>query len=252
MTKSSGTLDEMIHKDRSWGTIEKELAKTYLKAPAKSGKKKRPSFRSIIPWVVAAIALCAALTAFILSSNIDIKIRVASGAAFIDKENPANIMPEKGVFLVKGAEPNKTFIKDALFFGDARQSSNVTFEEIRLSSGTGQGWADYKIEFKRPVNLSALSIRYTARGEIGGERLILMILDSDNRAFRVENDVSSKLERGWNVYTINLSPVRSAVDLTEVSAIKFEFGNVTAGNFPKSIIYLKDIMAVKNRRLKWL
>ncbi len=252
MTKASGTLDELIHKDRSWGTLEKELAKTYLKSPGKSGKKKSSSFLTKIPWVVAAIALCAALTAFLLSSNIDIKIRVASGAAFIDKENPANVMPEKGVFLVKGGEPNKTFINSALLFGDARPSSNATAEEIRLSSGVGQGWADYKIEFNRPVNLSGLNIRYTAKGELGGERLILMILDSDGRAFKVENDVSSKLERGWNVYTINPAPIRNAVDLTGVSAIKFEFGNITAGNSPKSIIYLKDIMVVKNRRLKWL
>ena len=252
MTRTPTALDEYIHKDKSWNTIEKELAGTYLKTMGKPGRKKRPSFRTKIPWIVAAVALCAALAAFYFSSNIDIKIRVASGAAFIDKENPANLMPEDGVFLVKGAEPNKAVIKSALLSGDASRSSHAAGEEITLCNGGGQGWADYKMEFVRPVNLKGLNIRYAARGEAGGERLVLMIIDSDGRAARIEDEVSSKLEKGWNVYTINFGPVRDSVDLTRVSAIKFEFGAMTTGNYYGATMYLKDVQVIRNRRLKWL
>ncbi len=252
MTKEPGIIREPIYKDKAWDTVEKELIRTYLKTPGRAGKKKRSSFRTKIPWVVAAIALCVALASLFLSSNIDIKVRVASGAAFIDKENPANLIPEQGVFLVRGGEPNKAAIKSAFLFGDARPSSYITAEEITLCNGKGQGWADYKIEFNSPVNLNGLNIRYSAKGEAGDERLILMIIDSHDRAFRIENDVSSKLEKGWNVYTINLRPIRGSVDLAEISALKFEFGALTAGNYPEATMHLKDIQVTKNRRLKWL
>ena len=252
MTKSSGTISDSIYKDKTWGTIEKELARTYLKTPVKAAKKKKSSLRTIIPWIVAAVALCAALLAFLFSSNIDIKVRVASSEAFIDKENPANIIPETSVFLVKGGEPNQDLIKSALLLGDARKSSYINSDEITLRNGSGQGWADYKIEFNRPLNLSGLNIRYAAKGETGGERLILMIIDSRSRAFRVESDVSAKLEKGWNIYTINFRPIGNLVDLTEVSALKFEFGALTAGNSPKAAMYIKDVQITRNRRLKWL
>lgn len=255
MIKTSGALREASYKEKINHTIEEELSRIYLNTTSKSGKqskKKKPSFRSKIPWIIAAAALIAALAAFLFSSNIDIKIRVAGGAAFIDKESPINTIPEKSVFIVEGGKPNKTLVKRAVFFGDARPLSYAFDEYVTLSNYNKQGWADYKIELNRPVNLSGLNMRYTAKGDVGGERLVLMLIDADNRVVRIENDIATKLDKDWNVYTINFAPLKHLADLTEIVAIKFEFGSMTAGSSPRAVMYLKDIMVIKNRRLKWL
>ena len=86
----------------------------------------------------------------------------------------------------------------------------------------------------------------------GDEFLTLVISDDSNRIYRLEKDLSSALSKDWHRYTINFRRVKKAVDLSSVSTLKFEFGRLTAGNYPSAIVFLKDIYVAKTRRLKWL
>jgi len=105
---------------------------------------------------------------------------------------------------------------------------------------------------KEPVDLNKLDIRYMARGVRGDEFLALVVVDSGKRSYRLEKDLSSAMGKDWQRYTINFRRVKKAVDLSNISTIKFEFGTLTAGNYPSAVMSLKDVYITKTRRLKWL
>jgi len=153
---------------------------------------------------------------------------------------------------MEGGAPNKDIVKDAFFTGDGREFSASKLEELVLCNSRGSGWANYTIELKEPVDLNKLDLRYTARGVRGDEFLTLVIVDSDKRSYRLEKDLSSAIGKDWQIYTINFRRVKKAVDLSNISTIKFEFGSLTAGNYPSAVISLKDVCITKTRRLKWL
>jgi hypothetical protein len=91
-----------------------------------------------------------------------------------------------------------------------------------------------------------------ARGVRGDEFLTLVIVDSSKRSYRLERDLSSAMGKDWQEYTINFKRIKKAVDISNVSTIKFEFGALTAGNYPSAVMSLKDVYITKTRRLKWL
>lgn len=236
--------------------IQDEIAKTYFHAPAKKGRQKKPGrWKAALPWLIAAIALFLAIAAIVFKSSIDIKVRVlgeipsvAPGAAGYAAAQAA----DKGIFLIRGGEPNKDFIKNVYFSGDGKEFSIMKPDEILLCNARGWGWANYTIELKEPVDLNKLDIKYTARGSRGDEYIAFVIVDASNRSYRLEKDISSALTKDWQKYTMNFRRVNKAVDISNISKIRFEFGSLTAGNYPNAVLFLKDIYVAKTRRLKWL
>jgi hypothetical protein len=78
-----------------------------------------------------------------------------------------------------------------------------------------------------------------------------MIVDSDNKSYKL-GDEYSKLENTWQSYKLNLKPIKDAIDLANISAVRFEFGTITAGNGPAAKLYLKDVLIRKAKKIKWL
>lgn len=256
MSKMMDVLDNVsARKNQASSQIQDEIAKTYFHTTAKKDHKKKPMWKTRLPWFVAALAFAAALAMFISRSNIDIKVRVLgeipSFAAPGAEVRPAEIS-DKGVFIVIGGEPDKNVVKNVYFTGDAKEFSIAKSEELVLCNARGWGWASYTIELKEPVDLNKLDIKYTAKGTTGNEHLILAIVDSDNNTYRLEKDLSSALGDKWQRYTINFRRVKGAVNLSDISMIKFEFGSLTAGNYPSTVLFLKDICITKTKRFKWL
>lgn len=228
-----------------------ELAKTYFRAPQKKAAKKNPRWKDMLPWAIASAAVAISLIVFISRSSIDIKVRLLGEIpAFKGAGEQKSV--EKGEFIVSGGQPQTGIVKYAYFAGDARLFSAANEEEIILRNAQGTGWANYTLEFKEPVDLNKLDIRYTAKGERGGECLMLVISDNNNRSYRVEKDIFSILTNDWKEYVLNLRYIRKAIDLSSIRSIKFEFGSLTAGNYYGASIKLKDICLTKTRRLKWL
>ena len=252
MSKIIETLNNPFKKERMRSSAQEEIAKIYLKVSDKNKKigHKPPSK---FPWAIAAAALALALVLLFFKSNIDVNIKILGeipsfAASETDKFGSIR---EKGLYLVKGSEPNKYIVKYTGFTGDARTFSRVKGDELILCNSRGSGWANYEIRLKEPLDLTKLDIKYTARGESGDESLTVVLVDSDNRTYRAEKDISSDLSKNWQVYTLNFKPIKKALDTKNISAIRFEFGTLTAGNSSVATIYLKDICVTKTKHMGW-
>jgi hypothetical protein len=235
--------------------IQEEISKTYFHTPAKKHGKKKSKWKSFLPWAVAVAALFFAVAVLIFKSSIEIKVRFLGEIPSSPIDKNAHMLGEnfdKGIFFIEAGVPNKDIVKNAYFTGDAKEFSISKPEELVLCNSRGFGWANYTIELKEPVDLNKLDIRYMARGVRGDEFLTLVIVDSSKRSYRLEKDLSSAMNKDWQKYTINFRRVKKAVDLSNISTIKFEFGSLTAGNYPSAVMSLKDVYITKTRRLKWL
>ena len=235
--------------------IQDEIAKTYFHTPTRKHGKKKSKWKLFLPWAVAILALFFAVAVLIFKSSIEIKVRFLGEIPISPIDRIAQKFGEnldKGIFFIEAGVPNKDIVKNAYFAGDAKEFSISRPEELVLCNSRGSGWANYTIELKEPIDLDKLDIRYMARGIRGDEFLTLVIVDSGKRSYRLEKDLSSAMGKDWQRYTINFRRVKKAVDLSNISTIKFEFGTLTAGNYPSAVMSLKDVYITKTGRLKWL
>ena len=252
MSKTIETLNNPFKKEKLRSSAQEEIAKIYLKVSDKN-KHKKDKHSSKVPWMVAGLALLLVLLMFFLKSTIDVKVRILGEIPSLNSVAPADkfgSLKEKGLYIVKGAELNKYLIKNADFAGDARAFSKISDNELILCNARGSGWANYEIVLREPLDLSKLDIRYAAKGERGEEYLTVVIVDSDNRTYRMEKDISSKVSKDWQTYTLNFKPLQNALDLANISVIRFEFGSLTAGNSPMATLFLKDICVTKTKRME--
>ncbi len=254
MSKTIEALNKLAHQKGMHASVQDEIAKTYFKIMDKK-KTKTVVWKSLIPWVVVFIALSVALAAILTKSNIEVRVRILSEIPSITpepKEESADILRDKGVFLVKKSEPNTELVRKTAFIGDAENYSRVEEEQLVLRNSRGSGWANYTVELNDPVNLNKLDLKYIAKGVSGDEHLVIVIVDSENRSYRMERDASTKLKKDWRLYTINFKRMKNTIDLSNISTIRFELGTLTAGNNSTASILLKDIYLTKTRREKWL
>lgn len=229
--------------------MQDELARTYFQAPRKPVKDKA-KWLAFIPWAITAAVILIAAAVVLSRSSIDIKVRLLGEVPALNGPVPEKGV-EKGEFLVRGGQPQVILVKNAYFAGDGKAFSGAQEEEMVLCNARGSGWANYTIELKEPVDLNKLDIKYTARGARGGENLVLVITDSNNRTYRMEKDLSSAVSSEWKRYAVNFRPAKKILDLANIAVIKFEFGSLTAGNYSSAVIHLKDVCLTKARRLKW-
>lgn len=245
--------------------IQDEIAKTYFhthdtkkekttpEGTGGSDKKGPGKWRERLPWLIAAIALTLAAVAIFFKSSVDIKVHILSEIpALTSGRGGIAAAPDKGIFLIRGGEPNKDIVKNVYFSGDGQGLSAVKPDEVVLHNAKGAGWANWTIEFKDAIDLNRFDIKYTAKGAWEDEYLTFIIVDANNSSYRLTKDISSTLDKDWQKYTINFNHIGKAVDLSNISRIKFEFGNLTAGNRPSAVVFLKDVYITKAGRSKWL
>jgi hypothetical protein len=233
--------------------LNDEIARTYLKTSEKSYIKKKTALR--LAWSVAGVAMILAVVALITKVNFDVKVRILGEMPSVSVERGRinfDNMKDKGVFLLKGISTNNDIVKTTFFAGDAKLGSRTADDHILLSNAKGSGWGNFTIELKEPIDLNQLDLKFVARGSSGGELLGIVISDSDNKTYRMEHDLSTRLTKEWQIYKINFRPVKKAVDLGNITTMKFEFGSLTVGNSSGAAIFLKDIYVAKARRSKWL
>jgi hypothetical protein len=265
LRKKSDTFEKKLQqRNRALESFE-EIANTYLKtsmpkspqaatqAAPKAAPKKKARVAAWIPWTVAAACLSFALYIFISNSMFDIKIRLLNKSAAVSKTAAADAPGFTGseMFLVKGGQSASSIVAKATLQGDAFSASKINSDEIILSNAGGQGAASYRIDFKQPLDLSGKEIGYAAKSAEGA-RLVMVVTDTENRAYRVEDDAVTKVSKEWHAYTVNLKPVKGTIDLTSIATIRFEFGSSTVGNPAHTTISLKDVYLTKSKRLKWL
>ncbi len=258
LRKKSDTYDKDLQERNKIQESFEEIANTYLKTSVSSKStpptKKKTGFTKL-PWIIASLAVVIALAIFVSNSNFDIKIRILNKSPFINKmtaSDASSALSGKEMLLVKGGQVVSVLVGKGAFFGDAIAGSKISQDEIILSNSSGTGSASYRIEFKKPLNLSNHEIGYFARSVSDGTKMVLMVTDSDNRAYRVEDTEIAKLSKDWHAYSVNFKPVKGSIDLKNVSGIRFEFGASTTGNPQNISISLRDIYLAKSKRFKWL
>ena len=174
MSKIIDIMDNVSAKKQAHHTdIQDEIAKTYFHVPAnKKGKPKINKWKPVLPWLIAALAISLSLATLMFKSSIDIKVRVLGEIPFFAPGSGEYGLAEavdKGIFFIRGGEPNKEIIKNIYFSGDGREFSAAKPDEVVLCNVRGSGWANYTIELKRPIDLSSLYMKYTGKGIKGGK-----------------------------------------------------------------------------------
>lgn len=248
---------ELPYVSRLQDSLHQEIANTYFKTSgsSKESSRKSPARKigalQILPWAIAFFAIAAAIIIFVFKSSFDVKVRIVNGTPFVLRNGRA--FPEDGSQpLLRSGESNRSLVNRAFFVGDGRASSAIAEKEISLSNAEGQGWASFVIEMKRPADLRSLNIRYLARGKRGDEKIVPVVVDSQNRSYRIDDTSLTVLSDEWQTYIIDFKPVKSGIDLANITEIRFEYGTETVGNTPTATIFLKDISLIKSRRVKWL
>ncbi len=233
--------------------LNDEIARTYLKTSEKSYIRKRDNLR--LAWSVAIVASILAVVAFATKINFDVRVRLLGEIPSVSIEHGKvsfDNRKDKGVFLIKGIAANNDMVKDTSFVGDAKIGSRTADDHILLSNAKGSGWANFTIDLKEPVDLGKLDLKFIAKGSSGGEFLGIVIVDSDNKTYRMEHDLSTRITDDWQLYKVDFRPIKKAVDLGGIKTIKFEFGSLTVGNSSGAAIFIKDIYVAKARRSRWL
>ncbi|MCX5679016.1 MAG: hypothetical protein NTY76_07950 [Candidatus Omnitrophica bacterium] len=252
MNRAAGT-SKKIHTRDLQSALNDEIAKTFLRTSEKSYIRKKTTLR--LAWSVAIVASILAVVAFITKINFDVRVRILGEMPSVSVERGQinfDNMKDKGVFLIKGISSNNDIVKSTFFDGDAKIGSRTADDHILLSNAKGSGWGNFTIDLKEPIGLNKLDLKFVARGSSGGEYLGIVIVDSDNKTYRMERGLSTKLTNEWQLYKVDFRPIKKAVDLANITTIKFEFGSLTVGNSSGAAIFLKDIYVAKARRSRWL
>ncbi len=219
------------------GSVQEELAKTFFASSTKTDRKEKKTPKA--PWVISILALLSvSFLVLILRNHIEIRIRMKG-------KSPTPVVAQENMFFIKDGKPGTYLIGDMSFFGDARKFSREKGDMLILVNSKGWGWGNFSIELKEPMNMEKHHISYIARGQVGDEHLIPVLVDADNKSYRMSRDLSSALTKEWQERTINLKSARNAIDLSRISIIRFEFGSLTAGNYPTATMFLKDISVKK-------
>ena len=222
----SKTLDALNKKQEKKYNAESfvrdELIKTFFTSSSKKARRRPVPTRLKAPWV--AVGLFAAFLAFFIIAQ--------------------NALSKRSIFFIKDGRLNERLVENISYFGDAGGSLKED-ESFILVNSRGVGWANFSLELKKPIDMTRQCISYSARGDVGDERVIIVLIDSENRTYRIKRSPLKPLGREWQDYSVNPIVAKGAVDLSAISKIKFEFGGLTAGNAPRAAIFLKNICIQK-------
>ncbi len=157
------------------------------------------------------------------------------------------IAASKIVHIFSSGILNKNIIKNFEFRGYAIDKSGFSNKMLVLINTKKYNWADASIDFKFPMDLSRRKLSLTIKGKIGGERISLVLLDSNNRSYRL-NDIY--LASNWNTDTISFDNIKGGIDLSKITQLRFEYGYVgESSKLMDSLIeltvYIKNIELIK-------
>lgn len=144
---------------------------------------------------------------------------------------------------------NKELVKKFDFRGYAKTKSRIVDKTAALNNSRKYKWGDLAIDFRFPVNLSDRDLAVSLKGKIGGEKISIVLRDSDNRSSRL-NDIY--LTSNWKTEIIALDSLKKDISLSRVSHLRVESSYVgdppreTGGPSRDMTVYIKDIRVSKN------
>jgi len=249
--------------------IQDQLAEIYI-SPAekktldnrkKSKPEKKASGRLLGPVLILGLICIASFILLFSNNKLNIAITIVKDES-PGKPSTSIISPRKevthAVVASSKSEPTKEVnlslnglpLNNIEFGGSAQEESKITDQYLYLANSRKLIWANVKIDFAKPINILDNSFRFTAKGESGGENLAIILTDINNKTYQSINIAPHGLNKVWQDYTIRPNQAIGRIDLTSVSQIKLEFGQLTANNSPSSIIYVTDLKLIQNKEVK--
>lgn len=240
MSKTIDTVKRPSFKDDA---LYKHIADTYFyqKVRPKSKKKKdtpplndlaRASMISLA--LIVSLAILIAMFSFSRRSYTDaVKKRIAG---------------MKVITILDKGSINKDLIRAIQFRGYAKTGkSSISKNMVTLNNSQKYNWADMSIDFKFPIDVSSRDLSLSLRGNIGGEKINIVLRDTNNRSFRTDG---ISVPYNWSDKTIPLEKRGSNIDLTKVDHLRIETGYAGESSVQKDslinvMIYLKDINLIK-------
>jgi hypothetical protein len=216
-----------------------QIASTYFTKRARPKSRSKPKAQSLkdVLLIFFAVGSIAAAIGFLLivasitSSNYNEFLRKKVSALKIIPVIDAGIM-------------NKDVVKRFEFMGYARQASSKTIKDaVILKNPRKYNWAELALPFRFPVDLSSRTLNLSIRGARGGEKVMIVAKDSENRSIVLRE---LYLSSNWRDESIPLSGSRSHIDLSNVSSVRIEYGRLGESSSQKdlpieSAIYIKNL-----------
>ncbi len=140
---------------------------------------------------------------------------------------------------------NRDIIRKIEFRGYAKRNSGLQDKAIVFTSSKKYNWADVSLDLRFPVNLTKRNLLLSLQGKKGGEKIILILRDSNNRCCRF-SDIY--LAANCKTETISLSNIRDDIDLSRITHLRFEYGYLGEGKMDSPVdvtTYIKDIQIIK-------
>ena len=146
-----------------------------------------------------------------------------------------------------GGMVNREILKNLELRGYAKGHGKFSKENMVLTSPKKYNWADLALNFKFPIDFSNTKLSLSLKGDIGGEKVGLVLRDVNNRALRL-SDIY--LASDWKTKTISLNGAGSNIDLSRITHFRLEYGQIgesaTQMDSPIDVtIYVKDIKIIK-------
>lgn len=227
--------------------LDNHIADTYFyqKTRPKIRKKKTRSYlKNLIKFIVPA-SLTSALIIFLI---IAAPLAQSKYHSFLKKQ----ILNAKIIKIVNRGIVNKDIIGNYEFRGHAKKdTSGMSRGSIVLDNPKKYNWADLAMNFNFPINLTNRMLALSLRGNIGGERINIVLRDANNKTYRI-NDLC--LSSKWSDKLIRLDNAKGNVDLSSINHMRVECGYVgeSAREMDSPIdimVYIKNINLLKETRI---
>jgi len=223
--------------------LYKHIADTYFY------QKNRPKFKKKkdIPPLNDLARVSMVSLALVVSLAILITMFSFSRRSYTDAVKK-RIVGMKVIAILNKGSINRDLINTIQFRGYAKAGKSSIFKGmIILNNPQKYNWADMSIDFRFPIDVSSRDLSLSFRGNTGGEKINIVLRDTNNRSFRMD-DIS--VPYNWSNKTIPLKKRGSNIDLTKVDHLRIETGYVGESASQKDsliniMIYVKDINLIK-------
>lgn len=240
MSKTIDTLKKPSFKEDA---LYKHIADTYFyqKTRQKTKKKKAmPPINDLARILMISLAL-------IVSVAILITMFSFSRRSYMDAVKK-RVTGMKVITILSKGSVNRDLINPVRFRGYAKSGKgSISKNMVTLNNPQKYNWADMSMEFKFPIDVSSRNLSLDLRGNVGGEKINIVLRDTNNRTLRMD-DISASYN--WSNKTIPLDKGGSSIDLTKVNHLRIETGYVGESSSQKDplinvMIYVKDISLIK-------
>ncbi len=227
--------------------LDNHIADTYFyqKIRPKTRKKKAPSYLKNLAKFIIPVSVTTALA---ISLIITAPIALNKYHAFLKK----HIVNARIIKIIDRGAVNKDIIKTYEFRGYAKKDTSKTSRGLMvLDNPKKYNWADLAMNFNFPMNLTNRSLSLSLRGNIGGERVSVVLRDINNKTYRI-NDLS--LSSQWSNRVVRLNTMKGNIDLSNIDQMRIECGYIgeSAREMDSPIdvmVYIKNINLLKETEI---